>query len=321
MGKDFQDPRRYIYAGSARIMTCPKCGYEQEDALECLRCGIVIEKFRGPVDSARSATETTEDLPLRAPKSISWPPILWLALVLGIGLFSISHFLKDDLPAADEILEDLLRHPVQTPVHMAPFQVEAGEIVYTITPLHAYELYGLVVSHHNCGTWWDIYHHGLWKDFINVKDLCVLWGSNLETGVYRDMRFASDSWTCTYSWPSREVGSRFNHTCLSNNHLLSRDEGVTRSLLNTLPGDQVYLRGYLAEYSHSNGAFRRGTSTRRGDTGNGACETIYVEAYEILRKGNPFWRTAFTASKYLILLSLLLIVIRFFRSANHPSFV
>jgi hypothetical protein len=255
-----------------------------------------------------------EIAPRKFRPSLPWNAVLRVTLLISIGLFSISYLLKDNLPGSDHILEETLQQPVQTPVAMAPFQIEAGEMLYTIAPLHAYELHGLVVSHHNCGTWWDIYHHGQWKDFINVKDLCVIWGSNVETEVYKQMRFTSDSWTCTYYWPNHEVGSRFNHTCLSNNHLLSHDESVTRSLLKTSRGDQIYLRGYLAEYSHSNGEFHRGTSTNRKDKGNGACETVYVEDYEILKTGNPFWRMTFTMSKYVILVSLLLIIIRFFRS-------
>jgi hypothetical protein len=74
------------------------------------------------------------------------------------------------------------------------------------------------------------------------------------------------------------------------------------------------LRGDQAEKYHTNGEFNRGTSTNRTDKGNGACETIYVEDYDIIKTGNPFWRTTFAASKYLILLSLLLIIIRFLRS-------
>jgi hypothetical protein len=256
----------------------------------------------------------TEGRPRKSRTFLPWKALLRLTLFVSIGLFSISYLLKENLPDGEDILQETLQHPIQTPVNMAPFQIEAGEMVYTITPLHAYELYGLVVSYHNCGTWWDIYHHGQWKDFINVKDLCVIWGSNLETEVYKEMRFTSDSWTCTYYWPNHEVGSRFKHTCLSNNHLLSHDESVTRSLLETSRGDQIFLRGYLAEYSHSGGEFHRGTSTNRTDKGNGACETIYVEDYEILKRGNLFWRTIFTVSKYVFLLTLLLIIIRFFRS-------
>jgi hypothetical protein len=296
-------------------MICPKCGFEQRDAIECIQCGIVFEKYRDPVGTGRHASETPESPPQSPGVSLPWNAFLRVTLLVSIGLYAISYLLKDDLPDGDDILEDLLQHPVQTEVNMAPFEIEAGEIVYTITPLYTYELYGMVVSYHNCGTWWDIYHHDQWKDFINVKDLCVLWGNNVETEVYKDMRFTSDSWTCTYYWPNDEVGSRFNHTCLSNNHILSHDASVTKAILKTGSGDQIYLRGYLAEYSHSNKDFLRGTSTNRTDTGNGACETIYVEDYQILKTGNPFWRMTFKTSKYVILGSLLLILIRFFRSA------
>ena len=298
------------------MMICPKCGFEQQDAVDCIQCGIVIEKFRHPLKRVRHKAARTESRSRSSGVSIRWNSLVRLTLLLSIPLLVISYLLKDDLPDREDILEDLVHDPVQTAVNMVPFEIQTEEIVYTITPLHAYELYGLVVSHHNCGTWWDIYHHDQWKDFVNVKDLCVLWGSNVQTEVYKDMRFTSDSWTCTYYWPNHEVGAKFNHTCLSNNHLLSHDESVTKSLLKTSRGDQIHLRGYLAEYSHSYGDFRRGTSTRRTDTGNGACETIYVEEYEILKTGNPFWRMTFTISKYAILLSLLLIIIRFFRSAS-----
>ena len=295
-------------------MICPKCGFEQQDALDCIQCGIVIEKYRPPAYATPPPGRMTESRPRKSRASLPWNSLLRLTLLVGIGLLSVSYLLKDGLPDGEDVLEEILQPPVQTEVNMAPFHIEAGEMVYTITPLHTYELYGLVVSYHNCGTWWDIYHHGQWKDFINVKDLCVIWGNNVLTEVYKEMRFTSDSWTCTYYWPNPEVGSRFNHTCLSNNHLLSHDESVTQSLLKTSRGDQIYLRGYLAEYSHTGGDFHRGTSTNRTDKGNGACETIYLEDYEILKTGNSFWRMTHTGSKYVILLSLLLIIIRFFRS-------
>jgi hypothetical protein len=299
-------------------MTCPKCGFEQQGGVECLQCGIVFQKYRGASAPAPLHTAIGRNHTQNVSVTFPWNLFLRLTLLVSLGLFAISCLLKGNLPDGDEILEDLFQQPLQTAANVAPFQIQAGEMVYTITPLYNYELYGLVVSHHNCGTWWDIYHHGQWRDFINVKDLCVLWGSNVRTEVYKDMRFTSDSWTCTYYWPNQEVGARFNHACLSNNHLLSHDEAVTKALLDTETGDQIYLRGYLAEYSHSHGDFYRGTSTIRTDTGNGACETIYVEDYEILKRGNPFWRMAFSTSKHVILLSLLIIIVRFFRSSVTP---
>ena len=39
--------------------------------------------------------------------------------------------------------------------------------------------------------------------------------------------------------------------------------------------------------------FKRGTSVVRTDTGNGACETVYVEAFENLKPGGGPWRTLY----------------------------
>ena len=56
-------------------------------------------------------------------------------------------------------------------------------------------------------------------------------------------------------------------------------------------GDQVRFRGFLAEYAHRNKGqpFHRGTSTTRMDTGNGACETVYVTDLDILNRGGGLW--------------------------------
>ena len=78
---------------------------------------------------------------------------------------------------------------------------------------------------------------------------------------------------------------------LSNNHLLADRPAIAAKLRDVRIGDQVRIRGMLAEYSHNHGfAFKRGTSLTRDDTGNGACETIFVQDVEILRTGGGPWR-------------------------------
>lgn len=78
---------------------------------------------------------------------------------------------------------------------------------------------------------------------------------------------------------------------LSNNHLLSDRRSIVSKLRDVQVGDQVRVRGWLAEYAHNQGfAFRRGSSVTRDDTGNGACETIYVVDVEVLRAGGQPWR-------------------------------
>src|SRR5215203_1741155 len=36
-------------------MICPKCGFEQPDNPECMRCGVVVGRYRGPVAAVASS--------------------------------------------------------------------------------------------------------------------------------------------------------------------------------------------------------------------------------------------------------------------------
>ena len=101
------------------------------------------------------------------------------------------------------------------------------------------------------------------------------------------------------SVPVRELCNR--------NWLLASDPRLVRLLRRVRPGDQVSIRGYLAEYAHDHGrAFRRGTSTVRTDRGNGACETLWVTEATLLREANRGWRALLPAGIGLIVLAVLL---------------
>ncbi len=139
-------------------------------------------------------------------------------------------------------------------------------------------------------------YHEQWGDYLNLKDLCVVWGDNISTEVYRDMRFSNGSFTCYYKWPNQEVGSRFNPNQLFNNHLISNDSELNSTIMAVRRGDQVRLKGYLAEYSRMGSSSHRSTSTSCTDSGNGACETIWVEDFEILSRANVFQRALFKIS-------------------------
>ena len=108
----------------------------------------------------------------------------------------------------------------------------------------------------------------------------------------------------------------------SNNHLISDNPFLLKKISSVEPGDQVHITGMLAEYSHSNGRFKRGTSTVRTDTGNGACETIFVEEFEILQRNNVFWRWLRDLTFWAMPLSAIACIWFYFRapiSENHFS--
>ncbi len=68
-------------------------------------------------------------------------------------------------------------------------------------------------------------------------------------------------------------------------------------------GDQVHLKGWLVSYGIKDTPYRRVSSTTRTDRGNGACETIFVTDFEVLKKANEEWHVLFKLSLGLMVLS------------------
>jgi hypothetical protein len=226
---------------------------------------------------------------LLGPQPVSTPPMYKLLAAASLALLLTSCWKAESLPRAG-LSAVLLDEPVQLSAQQPAFQTQVGGIEYTVQPLYRYELAGLVVSRHDSKAWWD-YAHAEWKDELNAVDLCVVWGDNVSSGAYLPLNYSSDQWTCHVETGSSEAWQAFDPTGLSNNHLLTDQPALAQRLRDARIGDQIRLRGYLAEYSHKVGTgFHRGTSTTRNDTGNGACETIYVEEFEILEPGGKPWR-------------------------------
>jgi hypothetical protein len=216
--------------------------------------------------------------------------------------------MRNRLPAKGLILEPLLQSPVQTKDGVPePFEVTRKKVIYTVTPLFSYELWGLVVSYHHSASFIDV-SHKQWNDFLNTKDVCVIWGKNVETGVYRRMTFRNRDFTCFYRYPDRETGQIFTESCLANNHLLPADPIVADAVLKARKGDQVRFKGWLVSYGVKGAPYARGSSTVRNDRGNGACEVVYVNEFEVLREANPAWRAVFKLSLVLVGLSLAVLI-------------
>ena len=233
--------------------------------------------------------------------------LFFLSLLATVALY----WGKDSLPPASFYDLDSLNDPLQQPTSEDSFMVSVDGETYHIKPKFDYQLDGVIVSYHDADDFSDIWHHARWKDFINLRDLCVVWGRNVATGVYLDMEFHNDSWTCWASWPNAEVGRRFQMAQLSNNHVLIDDEAIRNELMKSEPGDHIRLKGMLVEYSNPRSGFYRSTSTIRDDTGNGACETIYVTDFAIIKKANQQLRLIYSIAKWSTIISLIGFVIFF----------
>jgi len=111
---------------SRTAISCPKCGFEQEEGPECLRCRIVFSKFKPPIPAA-------EEPPIIGTKTATQPAttgflsrifrvLSWVSLTITVGTLLLILRQAPPLPiqtdpdAADRVAEKMaqLQRAVQT---------------------------------------------------------------------------------------------------------------------------------------------------------------------------------------------------------------
>lgn len=227
-----------------------------------------------------------------------------LLMLSSLCLLLLAFWRRDALPQPGELASELLNEPVQTQISQSAFATTVGGVNYKVQPLYDYDLVGLVVSKHNADSWLDYLHREA-NDHLNVVDLCVVWGNNVRNSAYLDLTYSSGQFTCYVQANSAQAYAAFDPTALSNNHLLTDKAELAKIMKKVEIGDQIHFRGRLSEYSHNHGfAFKRGTSIVRTDTGNGACETVFIDSFDILKKNSHLWRNLAWLAALLLLASI-----------------
>ena len=222
-------------------------------------------------------------------------------IVVGFAGAIVSFWNRNDIPGSIDLLQELSAEPVQTATRKQPFEVTVNDVDYLIEPEYEYELYGMVVSyrHHDQ----DSRMHFLANDHLNMLDVCVVWGENASLPSLNEISFWNGIFTCNFKTRDREVWDQFDIYKISNNHLISDDDFIRDRVKDITIGDQIRVTGYLASYSNDGGA-KRGTSTTRMDTGDGACETLFVETFDIVRSATSYWRVGMYACLLLLVAGL-----------------
>lgn len=232
----------------------------------------------------------------------------WM-LLINIFITVYSWWYYNELPTPNYYQNKFIKPPIQTKITQPSFEIAAENHRYQVTPLYDYQLEGIVVTFSNAEQFGNIWHHKRWKDFINLRDLCVIWGSNVTSGIYKNLLFSSDSWTCWVNADSYSTWQKFNGEALSNNHLLTDSDDIKEKLMQAEIGDLISLKGQLVKYTNLVNGYKRSTSITRSDKGQGACETIYLTSFEILKKANPTIRKAFHIFSVLTIINLISLII------------
>ena len=219
------------------------------------------------------------------------------ALALVVAFFN-----RNEIPGAIDFHPRLADEPRQRPLEKRPFTVPYAGVEYRVEPLYDYELYGLVVSYRQHDGK-DSMHR--WSnDHLNVADVCVVWSDTAFSPTLRELDFWNGVFTCNFEMSDDAAWQSIRSEQIANNHLISDVDVIRDRVDDVRVGDQVRVRGWLAAYG--SGRNRRGTSTTREDSGNGACETIYVSDFDVVKPAPGYWRTGLYAS--LVVLALALIV-------------
>lgn len=233
-------------------------------------------------------------------------PINNFVVIASLVLLLVSFWNRNDLPRSIDYVPNILDEPIQSPTRKASFTANYAGVEYLVEPEYEYELVGMIVSfrHHDGNS----RMHRMASDHLNMLDVCVIWGDNTANTRLQKISFWNGIFTCNVKTRDQVAWNQFDMNQLSNNHLLSADDRIRDRVKGIRIGDQIRVRGYLAAYSSANGG-KRGTSTTRTDTGDGACETFFVEQFDIVESATNYWRM----SMYLFLSIFIVGVVVHFR--------
>jgi len=219
------------------------------------------------------------------------------ALCLGVAFWN-----RNDIPGALAFHPGLDHEPKQRALTKAPLTVPYAGVDYRVEPLYDYELYGLVVSYRLHDG--ESSMHRWSNDHLNMADVCVVWSDTAFSEHLGKLDFWNGIFTCNVQTRDSIAWSHFKMNQLSNNHLISEDPFIRERVEEIRVGDQIRVKGWLARYGAVGGGLR-GTSATREDSGDGACETIYVHEFTIVEPGFSPWRVAMYLSLATLVVALL----------------
>jgi hypothetical protein len=158
--------------------------------------------------------------------------------------------------------------PVQVMIDSnAPSFSRAG---WTIHALATYDISARVLHKKR-------YYYGEAAD-LAPYDFAVGWGPMSDSTVLRLLKISQGNRFYFYEYPNAPPIPQDQIICHSANmHLVPATAAVHRALWWASPGNVIRMTGYLIEARRPNWSVWR-SSLSRTDTGNGACELMWVES-------------------------------------------
>ena len=177
-----------------------------------------------------------------------------------------------------------LPYPVQTPCPNTSTTLMVDGTAVNMTKVAKYKIIGRVES--------ISYHYGIVdvSNKLSTRDFQLSFGEIALDKNSNRINYSSSgrygSWYCNSQEFLKEYGTfDIISKNVSNNHIVPANNEIKKISESVKVGNVVDIEGYLSTYKWSTdkGEHFWGTSTSRDDTGNNACETIYVESLKIIQ--------------------------------------
>lgn len=168
-----------------------------------------------------------------------------------------------------------IEHPPGVLVSLAPAQKDLARPEtfpydeFTMTRRAAFDIQARVLSR-------ETYFLGTESDLSPI-DLALGWGRMSDQAIIDQINVRQGGrWYYTrYALPSPIPEQEIIRSS-ANMHMIPSTPDVERALKRLRRGDVIRIQGYLVDVDHDSG-WKWRTSLTRSDTGQGACEIIYVE--------------------------------------------
>jgi hypothetical protein len=146
---------------------------------------------------------------------------------------------------------------------------------FTITPLADFALTARVLSRADYR-----FDHAA---ALSPTDLAFGWGQMSDSGVLARLDISQSNRWYYYHWSTDSPPIPKDEIVRSsaNMHMIPADDEVRRALRSVREGDIVHLEGQLIEARGKDGSVWRSSMTR-DDTGDGACEVVYVRKLVVM---------------------------------------
>ena len=148
---------------------------------------------------------------------------------------------------------------------------------YHLTPLASFKIRARVLSTHH-------YQFGREAELVPV-DLALGWGAMSDTAILDRLRISQGERRYYYRWgdegppiPAQEIVSNS-----ANMHMIPANGTVKDQLESVRTGEIINVNGYLVRADAPDG-WRWISSLTRTDSGDGACELIWVKSLSITMK-------------------------------------